>query len=93
MGVPVVAMAGETFAGRHSVSHLHNVGLGDWVVESPEDYLAFADRWSRDLAALADLRAGLRDRMAASPLCDGARFARNLETVFRTMWRRWHSGA
>jgi predicted O-linked N-acetylglucosamine transferase (SPINDLY family) len=89
MGVPVVALAGETFAGRHAASHLHNVGLADWVVESAEDYLAVAERWGRDTAALADLRAGLRHQMAASPLCDGARFARNLETAFRRMWRRW----
>ena len=89
MGVPVVTLAGDTFAGRHSASHLHNVGLDDWVVETVEDYLAVSERWSRDVPALADLRAGLRGRMAASPLCDGARFARNLESAFRTMWRRW----
>ncbi len=89
MGVPVVTLAGETFAGRHSASHLHNVGLDDWVVETPEDYLAVAERWARDVPALAELRAGLRGRMAASPLCDGARFARNLEAAFRAMWRRW----
>ncbi len=89
MGVPVVSLPGETFAGRHSASHLHNVGLGGWVVATAEEYLAVAERWSRDGAALADLRAGLRGRMAASPLCDGPRFARNLEAAFRAMWRRW----
>jgi predicted O-linked N-acetylglucosamine transferase (SPINDLY family) len=93
MGVPVVALAGETFAGRHAASHLHNAGLSDWVVEGPEDYVTVAERWSRDLAALAELRAGLRQRMAASPLCDGPRFARNLEAAFRAMWRRWCEGA
>lgn len=89
MGVPVVTLPGETFAGRHSASHLHNVGLGDWAVATAEEYLAVAERWSRDGAALAELRAGLRARMAASPLCDGPRFARNLEAAFRAMWRRW----
>ena len=89
MGVPLVTLAGETFTGRHSASHLHNVGLDDWVVESHETYLELAERWARDLPALAELRAGLRGRMAASPLCDGARFARNLEAAFRAMWRHW----
>ncbi len=89
MGVPVVTLAGETFAGRHSATHVYNVGLGDWVVETPADYLAVAERWSRDVAALADLRAGLRARMAASPLCDGVRFTRNLEAAFRVMWTRY----
>jgi hypothetical protein len=27
--------------------------------------------------------------MAASPLCDGPRFARNLDAAFRDMWRAW----
>ena len=32
-----------------------------------------------------------RARMAASPLCDGPRFARALEAAFQGMWRRWTS--
>ena len=42
-----------------------------------------------DLSALAVLRTGLRGRLAASPLCDGPRFTRQLEAAFRTMWREW----
>ena len=32
------------------------------------------------------LRAGLRERMAASPLCDGKRFATNLASLLRDVW-------
>jgi predicted O-linked N-acetylglucosamine transferase (SPINDLY family) len=39
--------------------------------------------------APSPLRAGLRQRMAASPLCDGKRFAANLVIVLREIWRRW----
>ena len=31
MGVPTVTLPGEIFASRHSMSHLSNVGLVDWV--------------------------------------------------------------
>ena len=31
MGVPTVTLPNETFASRHSISHLSNAGLSDWV--------------------------------------------------------------
>jgi predicted O-linked N-acetylglucosamine transferase (SPINDLY family) len=42
-----------------------------------------------DLPALADLRAGLRERLLVSPLCDAPRFARNFEHALRGMWQKW----
>lgn len=89
MGVPVVTWPGQTFAGRHSLSHLSNVGLTETIARSPEEYVEIAAGLARDLPRLARLRAELRPRMAASPLCDGPRFARNLEKALREVWRRW----
>ena len=71
MGVPVVTCPGETFASRHSLSHLSNVGLTETVAADPREYVELAVRLAGDLPHLAALRAGLRDRMARSPLCDG----------------------
>ena len=42
-----------------------------------------------DVAALAALRAGLRPRAKASPLCDAPRFGRNLGAALRHAWRAW----
>lgn len=89
MGVPVVTMPGERFASRHSLSHLNNVGLGELAAESPEAYLRIATELACDLPRLAALRAGMRDRLRASPLLQGVRFTRGLEQAFRTMWRTW----
>ncbi len=91
MGVPTVTLAGTGIAGRHSVSHLSNSGLGDFVTERVEDYIALAVRWAGDLEALAALRSGLRARVAAGPLLDWAGFTRNLEDTYRSMWHRWCS--
>src|SRR5439155_5088324 len=68
MGVPVVTMPGERFASRHSFSHLNNVGLGDLVADSPEAYVRIAIELADDLPRLAGLRAGMRERLATSPL-------------------------
>ena len=89
MGVPVITLPGYTFAGRHAATHLSNVGLTDWLAQSPEHYIALAIKWSRQLDELAKLRAELRERVANSALCDAAGFARNLEDVLRKIWQRW----
>jgi predicted O-linked N-acetylglucosamine transferase (SPINDLY family) len=89
MGVPVVICPGETFASRHGLSHLANVGLTETVARDPDDYIELAVCLAGDRPRLAALRAGLRQRMAASPLCDGKRFAANLMTLLREIWRQW----
>lgn len=89
MGVPTLTLPGEFFASRHSFSHMSNVGLADWVAADLPGYVALAVEKTRDVAALAELRAGLRARVKASPLCDAPRFGRNLGTALRHAWRDW----
>jgi predicted O-linked N-acetylglucosamine transferase (SPINDLY family) len=89
MGVPVVTCPGETFAGRHGLSHLANVGLAETVARDLDEYVELAASLAGDWPRLAALRAGLRQRMAASPLCDGKRFAANLITLLRDVWQQW----
>jgi predicted O-linked N-acetylglucosamine transferase (SPINDLY family) len=89
MGVPVITWPGETFAGRHSLSHLSAAGVAGTVARDPRHHVEIAAALASDLPHLADLRARLRSRMAISPLCDGDRFARNLLAALRTAWREW----
>ena len=91
MGVPVVTCPGATFAGRHSLSHLSTVGLTETIAESLPQYVELAVALAGDLRRLAAIRAGLRPRVAASPLCDGPRFARNLLAILRGAWQEWIS--
>ena len=88
MGVPVITCPGETFASRHSLSHLSNAGLTETIAGDLEEYVEIAVSLAGDLQWLAALRAGLRQRMAVSPLCDGKRFAANLAIVLREAWRQ-----
>jgi len=92
MGVPVVTCPGETFASRHALSHLSTVGLAETIARDRDEYVDLAVALAGDLPRLAALRAGLRDRMAASPLCDGPRFAAGLAALLRDRWRRWCGG-
>jgi protein O-GlcNAc transferase len=93
MGVPTVTVPGEIFASRHSMSHLSNAGLADWVAPDVAAYVELAVAKAADIEALAVLRARLRAQVKASPLCDTPRFGRNLGDALRFAWRDWCSRA
>jgi len=89
MGVPVITLPGETYPSRHSYSHLSVAGFGEWIAENADDYVKIATRLAMDPDALGAVSSGMRDKMAASPVCDGVRYTRNLETLYRDAWRDW----
>lgn len=89
MGVPVLTLAGARHAARVGASLLAQVGLPGFVAPTVDEYVARAVGHAMNPGPLADLRAGLRARMAASPLCDGRAFARDVENAYRAMWRGW----
>jgi protein O-GlcNAc transferase len=86
MGVPVVTLAGPTHPSRVGVSLLNNVELLPFAANRPDEYAAKAATLAADLSTLAKIRAGLRDRMKNSPLCDGKTFAAALEAEYRRLW-------
>ena len=52
MGVPVVTCPGETFASRHSLSHLSNVGLTETIAPDRSAYVDLAVSLAQDLPRL-----------------------------------------
>ena len=89
MGVPVITCPGETFASRISLSVLSSVGLTETVAQNLPDYVELAAKLAQDLPRLANWRAGLREQMASSSLCDGPRFTDNLMHELQAVWRQW----
>ncbi len=89
MGVPVVCLMGERHSARVAASLLTGVGLQALIAPDRDAYVAIAAGLTADTERLADLREGLRPRMAASPLCDAPAFARSFEAALRRMWRGW----
>ncbi|HSZ59792.1 MAG TPA: tetratricopeptide repeat protein [Tepidisphaeraceae bacterium] len=89
MGVPVVTLPGATSVSRGAMSILSHLQMPWLAAQSPEEYVTTATNLAGDLPRLRELRATLRDRLAASPLMDGASFARSFADAFRTAWRRW----
>jgi predicted O-linked N-acetylglucosamine transferase (SPINDLY family) len=89
MGVPIVTIVGDTPASRGGASILNTIGLGEFVAQTAQQYLDVAANLASNPGRLAELRATMRERMAASPLMDETRFTRHLEKAFRSMWRTW----
>jgi protein O-GlcNAc transferase len=92
MGVPVLTLPGDTPPGRVGVMHLKNLGLTQFIAGNDADFARIAGECAGDLNALSELRANLRDRLAKSVLMDAPRFARNVETAYRQIWRSWCAG-
>ena len=89
MGVPFLTRKGHCFIAHQGETILVNAGLSDWIARDVDDYVAKAVAFARDPSRLATLRAGLRQQVSQSPLCDVARFASNLTQAWQGMWHRW----
>jgi protein O-GlcNAc transferase len=91
-GVPVVALSGDTHVSRVGTALLLRAGLRCLVASTRASYIRKAVNLAADLTSLAQLRAGMRDRLARSSVLDGALLARNVERMYRRMWRAWCRG-
>jgi predicted O-linked N-acetylglucosamine transferase (SPINDLY family) len=89
MGIPTVTLRGRTAVGRGAASILSNVGLMDWIAQTPQQYVSVAMTMASDLPKLAELRSVLRERMRHSPLMNGRQYASDLEAAYRAMWQSW----
>lgn len=90
MGVPIISLVGKhSLLSRSGLSILSRIGLEFFAAATPGEFVAKATAFAQNVPALAKIRATLRDRMAASALCDAKGYAESLETAYRQMWHRW----
>jgi protein O-GlcNAc transferase len=89
MGVPVISLIGQTVVGRAGFSLLSNLGLADLAVATPERFVALATHLASDMNHLNELRQMMRERAMASSLMNGRKFTRDVESIYRNLWRRW----
>jgi len=83
-GVPVLTFWGDRWASRISASLLREAGLGDYVTESVEEYIARAIALARDPSTplrLQTLREQARRRLGRSPACDVTALSRHMESL------------
>jgi predicted O-linked N-acetylglucosamine transferase (SPINDLY family) len=87
MGVPILALRGQTIMARWTAALLARIGAADWAADDAAGFAALAARLA--VAAPHQDRPALRARVAASALCNLQRHARDYERLYRALWRRW----
>jgi protein O-GlcNAc transferase len=89
MGVPTLTAAGTTPASRQGAAIMAQMGLDGFIAANAADFIDRGIDWAERLAALAEVRAGLRERWQHSPSRRPEVIATALQTALRHMWRLW----
>jgi predicted O-linked N-acetylglucosamine transferase (SPINDLY family) len=89
MGVPIIALAGDTPVSRAGVSILGGARIPEFAAYSEEGYVARAIEVAQDLPKLNEIRQSLRE--LAMPLfgADAGLVTRPLEQAYRAIWQKW----
>ncbi len=91
-GLPVLTLAGASYAARMAASLLKAVGLPELVVTTRPAYEDLAVELAENPQRVAELKARLARNRATCPLFDTVRFARNLESAYLAIHERHAAG-
>ena len=87
MGVPVVAKLGDCSSSRLGGAIMTSLGLGDWVSDDDDSYIAVALEKARNPIELQALRQSLPTRIAQSASGNSSIYTAKVEEAYRTLWR------
>jgi len=91
-GLPLVTCTGRAFDGRVATSLLRQLGLGELITATLEDYETLALALAQGPARLAAIRARLAENISSSPLFDITGFCTAIEAAYQRMVDRARAG-
>ena len=91
-GLPVITQIGETFAGRVAASLLTAIGLPELITSTSQDYASIAVELANNPEKLCGIKQKLASKRLTSPLFDTKLFTKHIETAFKSMYERHHTG-
>ncbi|MHC4123374.1 MAG: O-linked N-acetylglucosamine transferase family protein [Planctomycetota bacterium] len=89
MGVPVITLTGQHHASRVGLDILSRLDMQFFSAKSPEEYVKKAVALASKPDSLAKIRKTMRQRLAASSLCNYKLITNDIENAYRQMWHRW----
>ena len=93
MGVPVLTVPGRGFASRVCGSVVRAAGAGDLICPTTDVYVTRAIEFGRNRDKLAAAKEKLAKSRDTCVLFDTQSLTRNLEGLFRQMWKDFQSGS
>jgi predicted O-linked N-acetylglucosamine transferase (SPINDLY family) len=91
-GVPLLTLAGASFAGRIGASLLNAVGLPELIARDQRQYEDLAVELATDPARIDAIKQKLATKRAEAILFDTPRFTAHLECAYRHIYERHHAG-
>ncbi len=91
-GVPLLTLAGSTFASRVAGSLMATMELTEMITESAEDYVELACALAADSHRLEEIKDRLKANLITTPLFDSEQFTENFESALTEIHRRSMEG-
>ncbi|MDG1896842.1 MAG: hypothetical protein P8J37_18205 [Fuerstiella sp.] len=88
MGVPIPTIAGDRGGCRATASMMYNSGFPELIADTITDYVALVTNLASDHDRLDSLRQEIRPAMS-NTVCDGARFAQDIERMLKQFWKTY----
>ena len=90
-GVPILTLAGQSFASRVAASLLNAIDLPELVTNTQEEYAALAIEFAMNPQKLADIKLKLVRNRLTTPLFDTPLFTKNIEAAYVKMYERYQA--
>ncbi len=86
MGVPVITLVGSHHSSRVGLDILTRLDMQFFAARTSQEYVKKAVALASKPEALTKIRETMRQRLAASPLCNYEFIANDIENAYRKMW-------
>lgn len=87
VGLPLLTLVGETFPARVAAGLLKTMNLPELVAQTGDEYVDKVVALARDSRKRSALRKKILRERETAPLFDTVRFTRDLEMLYRKMWK------
>ena len=88
-GLPVLTLAGQSFASRVSASLLTAIGLPELITQSQEEYESLAIELATNSDKLLSIKNQLKSNLLIKPLFDSQLFTRHIEAAYAEVYQRY----